>query len=275
MEIVGGTQPSGRDGGREDRLRAVLRNAERAGRELEVERADSVRRVARTFGSIDSDELMAQIDARLTLLERQVQRLVERRDEADRALQFEVDFVRARVAESVRLVETTVESEHDARTALEERLTARLAAAVDEALASMARACEERTLASAETLREALVASWERTVRAERAERAREHMEALEAEIARRAAAARALIVELRESVEAQALANARAAQAFADAAFAGIADRLPAGDAEPLTPAAVGGTATGPVAPAGDSPGGDRSDGTAELPAIVLDDPF
>jgi hypothetical protein len=199
----------------EERLRAVHRHAERAARELDRERSDSVLHLARAFGAIDRDEVAAQFEARLGFLERQVERLVGRRDQVDRAIQGELQLMRNRVGEAIRTVEAAGEADRRARQALE----ARMRAALEES--------EQRSSEAAQALRESLLASWEQTVESERSERRRAQMEALESELAKRAEAARELIGEIRQSFETQVLATVRAAQALTEAAFGGVAERL------------------------------------------------
>lgn len=233
-EKLGGLQKG--DVQREERLRAVHRHAERAARELDLERADSVLHLARAFGAIDRGEVVAQFEARLGFLERQVQRLAGRRDQVDRAVQGELQLMRNRVGEAIRSVEAAGEADRRARQALE----ARIRAALEES--------EKRTSQAAQDLREALVSSWEQTVESERSERQRSHMEALESELAERAEAARELIGEIRQSLETQVVATVRAAQALTEAAFGGVVDRLPGPGA---APAARGRDDGGPRLPA------------------------
>src|SRR5919198_5745604 len=203
------------DAQRDERLRAVRRHAERTARELDRERNDSVLHLAQALGGIDRDEMTAQFEARLGFLERQVERLVGRRDEVDRAIHGELKMMRNRVGEALSAVEAASEADRQAREALEARITA----ALEES--------ERRTEEAARALRETLLTSWEQTVESERARAGRAHMEALERELAERAGAARKVIAEIRQSVESQVAVTVQAAQAVAEAALAGVADRL------------------------------------------------
>src|SRR5919198_1309311 len=92
------------DAQRDERLRAVRLHAERTARELDRERNDSVLHLAQALGGIDRDERTAQFEARLGFLERQVERLVGRRDEVDRAIYGELNMMRTRVAEALSAV---------------------------------------------------------------------------------------------------------------------------------------------------------------------------
>src|SRR5438093_1045738 len=76
-------------------------------------------------------------------------------------------------------------------------------------------------------LRETLLTSWEETVESERARAGRTHMEALERELTQRSDVARKVIAEIRQSVESQVAVTVQAAQAVAEAALSGVADRL------------------------------------------------
>jgi hypothetical protein len=216
---------------RDERVRAVHRHAERAARDLDNERADSVLHLARTFGAIDRDEAVGQFEARLGFLERQVERLVGRRDQVDRAVYGELQLMRTRVGEAISAIEAAGEADRKARRALEARVR------------TMIEESEKRSSHAAQALKESLVATWEQTVESERAGRERSHMESLEQELADRATAARALIDQIRVSLEAQVGATARVAQALAETAFEGLADRLPpagaAGSAVQALPAA------------------------------------
>lgn len=200
---------------REERLRAVHRHAERTARELDRERAESVLHLAQAFGAIDRDEVAAQLDARIGFLERQVERLMGRREQVDRAVQGELQLMRNRVGDAIRTVEAAAEADRRARQALE----ARVRAALEES--------EQRSSQAAEALEESLLTAWEQMVESERSERRRAHMEALEAELAERAEAARSLVGQIRESFETQLAATVRAAQVVTEAALGGVAERL------------------------------------------------
>lgn len=201
---------------RNERVRAVHRYAERAARDLDHERSDSVLHLARTFGAIDRDEAVGQFEARLGFLERQVERLVGRRDQVDRAVYGELQLMRTRVGDAIRAIEAAGEAERKARRALE----ARVRAMIEES--------ERRSSEAAKAVKESLVATWEQTVEVERADRERARMASLEAEIAERTTAARGLIADIRASLEAQIAATARAARALADSALDGVTGLLP-----------------------------------------------
>jgi hypothetical protein len=207
--------PSNGDVPRDERLRAVRRHAERAARELDRERNDSVMHLARTLGGIDRDEITAQFEARLGFLERQVERLVGRRDEVDRAIHGELKLMRSRVGEAISAVDAAGEADRRAREALEARIQAALEAS------------ERRTAESTRALRQSLLTSWEQTVESERSQQQRSHMEALENELAERAEVARRVIAQIRQSLESQVAVTVQAAQAVAEAALGGVADRL------------------------------------------------
>ena len=203
------------DAQRDERVRAVRRHAERAARELDRERHDSVLHLAQALGGIDRDEMTAQFEARLGFLEHQVERLVGRRDEVDRAIHGELKMMRSRVGEALSAVEAASEADRQAREALE----ARIRSALEES--------ERRSEEAARALRETLLTSWEETVESERARAGRTHMEALERELTQRSDVARKVIAEIRQSVESQVAVTVQAAQAVAEAALSGVADRL------------------------------------------------
>ena len=69
---------------------AVKKRAEEAGRAVHREQDTSVINLAQTLGEIGERETSAHLEARLGFLERQVERLATRRDEADRAIQAEL-----------------------------------------------------------------------------------------------------------------------------------------------------------------------------------------
>jgi hypothetical protein len=203
------------DAQRDERLRAVRRHAERAARELDQERNDSVLHLAQALGGIDRDEMTAQFEARLGFLERQVERLVGRREEVDRAIHGELKVMRSRVGEALSAVEAAGEADRQAREALEARVQAALEGS------------ERRSEEAARALRETLLTSWEHTVQSERARAGRSHMEALERELTERADVARKVMAEIRQSLDSQVAVTVQAAQAVAEAALGGVTDRL------------------------------------------------
>lgn len=125
-------------------IEAVVSSAEAAGHEVDLEQQASVGHIARALGEISVGEASAHIDSRVAFVERQVERLLARREEADRGLQAELAVMRARVEDALQAVTATAEEQRAGWGALERRLSTMLADS------------ERRGAAIAESLREEL-----------------------------------------------------------------------------------------------------------------------
>jgi myosin heavy subunit len=111
-------------------VEAVTRNAQKAGEQLDREQADSVINLAQALDEIGDGEAAARLESRVDFLERQVERLVNRRDEADRGYQGEFAVMRARIEDALEAFGSTVEEQKEAAIGLEKRIGALIAAEV-------------------------------------------------------------------------------------------------------------------------------------------------
>lgn len=103
---------------------AVRRTAKEASQELDREQEESVMGLAEALNEIGEGESFAQLDARVSFMERQVERLQARRDETDRGFQGELSVMRARIEDALEAVGGTAAEQKELGAALERRLTA-------------------------------------------------------------------------------------------------------------------------------------------------------
>ncbi|HVF12680.1 MAG TPA: hypothetical protein VNA87_06305 [Actinomycetota bacterium] len=102
---------------------AVKRSAQEAGEVLDREQEDSVMNLAQALDEINEGEALAHVDTRLSFIERQVERLTARRDEADRGFQGELAIMRARIEDTLEAVGSTAEEQRDSWISLEKRVS--------------------------------------------------------------------------------------------------------------------------------------------------------
>ncbi len=103
-------------------LESLKESARQAGRQLDREQEVSVLNVAKTLDEINEGEAFAHIDTRLSFMERQVERLTARRDEADRGLDAELKVMRARIEDALEAVGATGVDQRIAAAETESRL---------------------------------------------------------------------------------------------------------------------------------------------------------
>lgn len=105
-------------------LASVRQNAAAAEKQLRGEQEESMMQLAEALGEISEGEALAHLDSRLAFVERQVERLNARRDEADRGVQGEIAVMRARIEDALEAVGTTAEEQRAALIELEKRINA-------------------------------------------------------------------------------------------------------------------------------------------------------
>jgi hypothetical protein len=127
-------------------IEGVKKTAERAGLQLAQEQDDSVSQVAQALARITEEEGLADLDGRLTFLERQVERIGARREESDRLVDSELAVMRARLEDTLTAFAAATQEHREVMSATEQRL---------ESLASEA---ERQMLATIEGLRLELAA---------------------------------------------------------------------------------------------------------------------
>lgn len=127
----------------------VKKTAERAGLQLAREQDDSVSQVAQALARITEEEGLADLDGRLSFIERQVERLSARREESDRLVDSELAVMRARLEDTLTAFAAATQEHREVMSATEQRL---------ELLASEA---ERHMLATIEGLRQDLSAKVE------------------------------------------------------------------------------------------------------------------
>lgn len=108
-------------------MEAVKKSAQEAGEVLDREQEDSVMNLAQALDEINEGEALAHLDTRLSFIERQVERLTARRDEADRGFQGELAIMRARIEDTLEAVGSTAEEQRDSWISLEKRVSALVA----------------------------------------------------------------------------------------------------------------------------------------------------
>jgi len=105
-----------------EQLGALRESARQAGRQLDREQEISVLNVAKTLDEINEGEALAYLDTRLSFIERQVERLTARRDEADRGLDAELKVMRARIEDALEAVGVTGAEQRKVTAEIESRL---------------------------------------------------------------------------------------------------------------------------------------------------------
>lgn len=115
--------------GTKQQIDAVKRNAREAKKELKAEQKDSVGHLAEALGEINEGEAVAHLDMRVAFLERQVERLVARREEIDRGVQGELAVMRARIEDALEAVGATAGEQKEAWVSLERQLAGLIATA--------------------------------------------------------------------------------------------------------------------------------------------------
>jgi hypothetical protein len=111
-------------------IEAVKQTAERAGLQLAREQDDSVSQVAQTLAQITQNEDLAQVEGRLMFVERQLERLVGRREESDQLIDSELAVMRARLEDALRAF-AGITQEHKDTLATVERRVATIASEAD------------------------------------------------------------------------------------------------------------------------------------------------
>lgn len=198
--------------GSRQQMEAVRQTAERVDLQLAQEQEDSDAHVARALAQITDSEGNAHLDGRLTFVERQIERLGSRRDEADRVINSELAVMRVRLENTLSAFAAATQ-EHREAMAVSERRLQLLAAEADRSARMMV-----------DSLRGEL------TVGVEEAGRVAERMEARIAgeqrmfadEAARRAAVLAGSITAGRQALEAR-----------LEAALAEVDDRMAAAVAQ------------------------------------------
>jgi hypothetical protein len=104
-------------------LEWVRKRAEKADEELDREQTNTVITIARALEDIADTEARAELDTRLTMVEEQLERLLERRDQVDQATQAELAVMRARIEDALEAMGSASESQRLAWAAMEERLS--------------------------------------------------------------------------------------------------------------------------------------------------------
>jgi hypothetical protein len=100
----------------------VRTRAKKAEKELDREQTNSVVTIARALEDIADTEARAELDTRLAMVEEQLERLLERRDEVDQATQAELAVMRARIEDALDAIGAASESQRLTWAAMEERL---------------------------------------------------------------------------------------------------------------------------------------------------------
>ena len=191
-------KPAARRGprGTKEQVAAVHRTAQEAARDLDREQTESVIDLATALGQIGEGEALAQLDTRLAFMERQVERLNSRREEADRGIQGELTVMRTRIEEALSAVGATTEEQRNAWGSLENQVSSIVADA------------ERHTSDAIETLRRELVTRVEdAATRLERAEsKLRGETKALEDGVEERIRTLSSSMVETQEDLSSSSL---------------------------------------------------------------------
>jgi hypothetical protein len=101
---------------------AVKKQGRKASREVRADNKESLIGLAEALGEINEGESAAHLGMRIDSLERQVERLLARREETDRTVQSEIEVMRARIEEAMEAVGSTSEELRSATVASEKRL---------------------------------------------------------------------------------------------------------------------------------------------------------
>jgi hypothetical protein len=177
--------------GSRSQLEAVKRSAEAAGLLLAREGVDSAEHLGHLLAEIDGHEDLAQLEGRLLVVERHLERLAARPEHSDQLIDSELAVMRARLEDTLRaLAEVTQEHENTM-------------ASVERGVALIASEAERRNRAAMEILRLDLSGKIDAVNRSSEAVHAQMTAEkrAFEEEAARRAAALAGAIAEGREAL--------------------------------------------------------------------------
>lgn len=111
-------------------IEAVKQTAEKAGLVLAHEQEDSETQVAQALAQISQHEGLAQLEGRLTFVERQLERLSARREASDYLVDSELAVMRARLEDTLRAF-AGITQEHNDTLATVERRVATIASDAD------------------------------------------------------------------------------------------------------------------------------------------------
>lgn len=113
-------------GNRRSRLQieAVKKTAERAALDLAREQDESVSQLSQTFAQMTEDEALAGLEGRLSFIERQVERLADRRQESDRLVDSELAVMRARLEDTLGAFAGATQEHREVMALAERRLEA-------------------------------------------------------------------------------------------------------------------------------------------------------
>lgn len=186
--------PAIRIRGSRAQLEAVKLAGEQADHELAEEQQVSVAHLTQTLDEITRHEAIAEVEGRLTFVERQVERLAARREEADHLIDSELALMRARLEDTLKAFAVATQAYREAAATAERRLR------------TVASEAERYTRGSVEALRlEINERLEEATYRAERLEtRMAGEKQAFEEEAAERANALWMVLAQGRASIEAR-----------------------------------------------------------------------
>ena len=175
-------------------LEAVKLAGERADLELAQEQEISVTHLSRALDEITRHEAIAEVEGRLTFVERQVERLAARREESDHLIDSELALMRARLEDTLKAFAVATQAYREAAATAERRLR------------TVASEAERYTRGSVEALRLEITERLdETTYRAERLEsRMAGEKQAFEEEAAVRANALSTALAQGRASIEAR-----------------------------------------------------------------------
>ncbi|HEU5004229.1 MAG TPA: hypothetical protein VFW71_15815 [Actinomycetota bacterium] len=175
-------------------LEAVKLAGEQADVELAQEQEASIAHLSMALDEITRREAIAEVEGRLTFVERQVERLAARREEADHLIDSELAVMRARLEDTLKAFAVATQAYREAAATAERRLR------------SVASEAERYTRASVEGLRLEITERLdETTYRAERLEaRMAGEKQAFEQEAAVRADALSTALAQGRASIEAR-----------------------------------------------------------------------
>lgn len=186
--------PTIRIRGSRAQLEAVKLAGAQADHELAEEQQVSVAHLSQTLDEITRHEAIAEVEGRLTFVERQVERLAARREEADHLIDSELALMRARLEDTLKAFAVATQAYREAAATAERRLR------------TVASEAERYTRGSVEALRlEINERLDEATYRAERLEsRMAGEKQAFEEEAAVRANALSAALAQGRAGIEAR-----------------------------------------------------------------------
>ena len=186
--------PTIRIRGSRAQLEAVKLAGAQADHELAEEQQVSVAHLSQTLDEITRHEAIAEVEGRLTFVERQVERLAARREEADHLIDSELALMRARLEDTLKAFAVATQAYREAAATAERRLR------------TVASEAERYTRGSVEALRlEINERLDEATYRAERLEsRMAGEKQAFEEEAAVRANALSTALAQGRAGIEAR-----------------------------------------------------------------------